>query len=112
MPMMLSNISHVRFRALVIVAALVCLPPLVRATQPLDPGSGPQPIRLNRGFAAPEAKAQVAPPSQIVIARAITRDAPQVPELTHPPRPVGDAIPDSPDASPDTLRGPPVRPLV
>jgi hypothetical protein len=100
--------GRARVAILVTVAALCVVPALVRAT---FSGSTSTPIRLNRGFERPPAKATIAPltvavtavPHQETGLSRIDRRAPAVDEF------VPDAAPVRP---PDTLRGPPAFPYV
>jgi hypothetical protein len=49
---------------LLLVATIAFVPPLVRAAARIGPETS-SPLRLNRGFEAPPAKATVAPPAEI-----------------------------------------------
>ena len=101
--------GRARVAILVTVAALCVVPALVRAT---FSGSTSTPIRLNRGFERPPAKATIAPPATVAIAPAphqetglsrIDRRGPAVDEVAPHAAPV---------RSPDALRGPPTFPHV
>ena len=103
------NAGRARVAILVTVAALCVVPALVRAT---FSGSTSTPIRLNRGFERPPAKATIAPPATVAIAPAphqetglsrIDRRGPAVDEVAPHAAPV---------RSPDALRGPPTFPHV
>ena len=88
---------------LVIIAALLVVPPIVRATSPIGASS---PIRLNRGFETPPAKAVV--PSIEQVGVLVSLHAPEMPPAVRrsshlvEPRIVGQA-----DRAPDPERGPP-----
>ena len=99
--------GRARVAILVTVAALCVVPALVRATF-----SGSTPIRLNRGFERPPAKATIAPPPTVAVAPVshqetdlsrVDRRAPAVDE---------DAPHAAPVRPPDALRGPPAFPHV
>ena len=90
-----------------IVATLVLVPTLVRATQTMA-GSASTSIRLNRGFDVPESKCRVAPPVAPVSAP-IELEA--VSRATFEAERSSDVVPrpqSQHDASPQVLRGPPV----
>lgn len=92
---------------LLLVAALITLPSLVRATQHVSASQDSSPIRLNRGFDQPQAKCRVAPPDDQVVVRSASFDDAVVP---HAPRiaPIDEPIAASPPVSvSDPLRGPP-----
>jgi len=104
---MMSRSWHVLIALL--IATLVCVPPLVRATQKLDSAasSSSLSIRLNRGFDAPETKCKVPPPAASSL-------RPFVDDEVAPPLEVTQgyvdvvAFPVSQyESSPDALRGPP-----
>jgi hypothetical protein len=92
---------------LILVAILLALPSMVRATQHVSASRDSAPIRLNRGFDQPQARCRVAPPGDhVVIRSAVTT----TPIITRAPciAAVQEPIPVSPSvAVPDPLRGPP-----
>jgi hypothetical protein len=101
--------GRARVAILVTVAALCVVPALVRAT---FSGSTSTPIRLNRGFERPPAKATIARPLTVAVTAVphqetglsrIDRRAPAVDEFAPDAAPV---------RSPDALRGPPAFPYV
>ena len=104
---------HVRLCVALIVATLLVVPPLVRATQHFDNGSASSLLRLNRGFAAPETKSQVLPPSHNAVVQALAVDEPPVPPIARRVHAFDECLPDSPpDSPPDALRGPPLSTFV
>jgi len=92
-----------------LIATLVFVPPLVRASQTLDrtPSSSALSIRLNRGFDAPETKCRVAPPPTAAVSFVVCEAS--VPPLDVVGSHRGDiALPVGQyDSPPDALRGPP-----
>jgi hypothetical protein len=96
-----------RWRAtvLMIVFALFCVPPLVRATGPLESTSTPL-LRLNRGVDVPESKCRVAPQTDQVVAAGAMR------EVSPVGRPIfldlfAEPLVPGVSRSPAALRGPP-----
>ena len=107
-PAMSTAPSGSRSRAatlLFLVAIIVFVPPLVRATALIVPNT-PSPHRLNRGFDAPPKKCTIAPPADLVF-----QCVPQLRVSMRVERfsaPATDPLPDLLlGPSPDTLRGPP-----
>jgi hypothetical protein len=96
----------IRVAAFALIAMMVLMPPLVRATQHLA-GSAASQIRLNRGFDLPENRCDPAPAvNQPSIAALIATPAPQLFVLA--PVPDIECLPGSPAFLPfDPLRGPP-----
>ena len=90
-----------------LVAVLVFVPTLVRATQSFNRDSGT--IRLNRGFDGPESKSRVAPPAVVLPAAVVMiLAAPRIVVIARPVF-VDDPLPSSQlDISPSVLRGPPL----
>ena len=94
-------------RISIVVAALVVVPALLRAAQPVDGGLTTAQMRLNRGFAAPESKCRLPQPVDTLLSQS-SFEEPAVPYIGPRTPVLDDTVPDSPrDASPDTLRGPP-----
>ena len=93
----------------VLVAALVVVPALVRATQRLDGTPTPSSIRLNRGFAAPVGKLRLAPPLHDITAQCVAlAGESRLTGLSASVDALDDCIPDSPlEHFPETRRGPP-----
>jgi hypothetical protein len=95
----------------VLVAALVVVPALVRATQRLDGAPTPSSIRLNRGFAAPVGKIRLAPLHDIT-AQSVARAGESRLTGSASVEALDDCIPDSPpERFPETRRGPPTAQL-
>jgi hypothetical protein len=95
-----------RVAAVLAVAALFFVPPIVRATSTIK---SPSPLRLNRGFETPPSKADVVSSLEQVVQPSAPRLEPlrrgQLP-LLQP------AVPHTPiDGSPDPQRGPPTLTL-
>jgi hypothetical protein len=93
----------------VLVAALVVVPAVVRATQRLDDTPSPSSIRLNRGFAAPVGKIRLTPPLHGITAQsaALSEKSGRT-GLSASVEALDDWIPDSfSDRLPETRRGPP-----
>jgi len=101
--------GRARVAILVTVAALCVVPALVRAT---FSGSTSTPIRLNRGFERPPAKATIAPPLTVAVALVSHQET----GLSHVDRRAPAVDEDAPHAAPvrppDALRGPPAFPHV
>jgi hypothetical protein len=100
-----------RFRAAVflLVVTMFSVAPLVRATDHLR-GEGGQPplLRLNRGFNLPQTKARLLPPPAVEHIQTIGTYEGSLPPVPDTVLCLDEAVPDSaPQASPDTLRGPP-----
>jgi hypothetical protein len=94
--------------AATLVAVILFVPPLVRATQHFDRGTTPSPLRLNRGFDAPEAKCHVAPPDDLSV-RSVVLEDPRSGQVVRRSSAVDEPTPDLPlGSSPDPLRGPPL----
>jgi hypothetical protein len=100
------GVGRPRAVAVLLIAVMFCVPPLVRATARLKSNAVTQ-FRLNRGFHLPESKLKVAPP--------LSRPA-QLPSTMEPPllQVVGSVPPIDEvvlcfqhDRSPDPQRGPP-----
>ena len=92
---------------LLLVAALVALPSLVRATQHVSASQDSTPIRLNRGFDQPQAKCRPAPPDAPIVVPSALLSATIVPRMPRiapvdEPLPVSRWIP-----VPEPPRGPP-----
>ena len=98
---------RIRVAILVIVAALCVVPPLVRAT---FSGSSATPIRLNRGFELPPAKATLPPPQRVAVMPVSYDSAePATRERFSPITcEVGVGPLSAPAHAPDPLRGPPL----
>lgn len=96
---------RIRVAILTMVAALCIVPALVRAT---FSGSPTTPIRLNRGFEMPPAKATLPPPQSVAVTPVIhdRADPPTRERLS--PIPLEISLPSPPAHVPDPLRGPPL----
>jgi hypothetical protein len=95
--------------AAVLAAVILVVPSLVRATQAFDPGAASAPMRLNRGFDAPEAKCDVTPPDNAPLLRSVVTEAPETASFALTSLAVEKPLADSPPGfSPDPLRGPPL----
>src|SRR6266567_2443979 len=89
-----------------LVLAVLCVPPLVRATDSLKQSPTPL-LRLNRGFSAPETKSRLTPPpARPLDAPVADQTAPL--QTAHAAPVLNETIAAQPsDRSPDALRGPP-----
>ena len=110
---MLTSLSRMAVRVIrpsvwVVIATILAVPPLVRATQHLEGSAASSPIRLNRGFDFPKSKCQVTPPVGLP-AQWLQRVQPETASVTGRTPIFDESIPDSPpDSRPDLLRGPPL----
>ena len=96
--------GRARVAILVTVAALCVVPALVRAT---FSGSASTPIRLNRGFERPPAKATIAPPPDVAVAP-VPHQETSLSRIDRRAPAVDDVAPDTAPVLPlDALRGPP-----
>src|SRR5438876_7529592 len=90
----------------VLVLAVMWVPPLVRGTDSLK-GSPTPLLRLNRGFDVPELKSRLVPPTGQPLVKPLTRQTAPLRALSAASV-LREAIPGRPSArSPHVLRGPP-----
>ena len=96
----------IRVAALALVAVMVLMPPLVRATQHVTDVAASQ-IRLNRGFDLPETRCHITPSlTQPSLAAVVAPSIQELPVLA--PGVDDESLPDAPTTVPfDPLRGPP-----
>lgn len=96
--------------SLLVIATLMLLPTLVRATQSFDARAGSSSIRLNRGFDSPESKCKAPAPDTVAIAAIVVEYAAPPVRREFPrasdPHPVSQQ-----ELPPDPFRGPPSLPL-
>jgi len=93
---------------IVLLAGLIfAFPPLVRATAHFADHPSP-PVRLNRGFDAPKAKAWL-PVFPVRLMSSPIQDQPADDQASHSPPPTDQSVPEPPQGRvPDPLRGPPI----
>jgi hypothetical protein len=96
----------IRSASLVLIAVMVLMPPLVRATQPLT-GNPASQIRLNRGFDRPETRCDVTPGLTQPVVATISAGGLD-PSQILAPYSNDEPVPCTPAHLPfDSLRGPP-----
>jgi hypothetical protein len=104
----------ITYPSALLVAALIVVPALVRATERVSPSSSSTTqFRLVRGFDAPESKFRVASPprdespAEIAFEHAASEQDPEPFVAACPEAPPASQL----DRSPDALRGPPLSAL-
>ena len=108
MPFSITTPGRTRITILVMIATLLVVPALVRATFSSSPTS---PIRLNRGFERPPAKCHI-PPPPLVVLKTLSLGQAAPPKLDWPAAVLDERSPHAlPEGSPDALRGPPILSL-
>ena len=96
----------IRVAAFALIALMVLMPPLVRATQRVTDSAASQ-IRLNRGFDLPETRSDLTPTLTQPAIAAIVALLNQQPRIVSPSHD-DQSLPGSPATLPfDPLRGPP-----
>lgn len=107
MPARVSTVVSPRCRlgVLIAVAALLIVPPIVRATATMK---SPSPLRLNRGFETPPSKADAVIGLELTTAATAAHNRLEPPRPARTLRPLASFVPlGRHDDSPDPLRGPP-----
>lgn len=95
----------------IVLAVLVVVPPLVRASRRVSEASSSSTLRLNRGFDAPVAKSDVTPPQTAAPHWAVLH-VPADPAPLHPRPSLDVPLPQPPpDPTPDSPRSPPAFPI-